>query len=293
MVAADLVVLGSSGKVGRLLRGVLAGSSQLRAGFAQGDNPGIVWQARSGGGPDVLKWQPGRALPRGFSARVVVALWGVTSGPPSALAQNAVLARAALQLARRIGAQRVLHMSSAAVQAGLQGAPAKEDLTPAPLTPYGEAKLLMEKEISAWHRSQATGGPRSVVLRLGNVAGADTLFSVLERGGPVVLDRFPDGNGPRRSYIGPEDLARLLGRLATCPLDELPGCVNGTGPRPVAMADIVRAAGAELRWRPAPASALPLMALDPARMETLTGRLEGSGSARGLVAQWHGAREVA
>ncbi|PJE27485.1 dTDP-4-dehydrorhamnose reductase [Pseudooceanicola antarcticus] len=292
MVAADLLVLGSSGRVGRLLRGVLSGSSWLRAGFAEGA-PRIVWQYRSGDGADVLKWQPGRPLPRGFSARVVVALWGVTSGPPEALAQNAMLARAALHLARRVGAERVLHLSSAAVQAGLQGAPAAEDLPPAPLTAYGEAKLRMEEEIAAWHGAQPGTTPRSVILRMGNVAGADALSVALDRGGPVVLDRFPDGGGPRRSYIGPEDLARLLACLATCPLSRLPACVNVTGPRPVAMADLVRAAGRNLRWRPAPPSALPVMALDPRRMEALTGELTGSGTARGLVAQWHRTREVA
>ncbi|MBR9763237.1 MAG: NAD(P)-dependent oxidoreductase [Rhodobacteraceae bacterium] len=294
MDSADLLVLGSSGRVGRLLRAVLAGSPRLRAGFASSGGGRILWQARSGSpGGDVLKWQPGCPLPRGLSARVVLALWGVTSGGPEALAQNAVLARAALQLAQRVGARRVLHLSSAAVQAGLEGAPAAEDMPPAPVTPYGRSKQEMEAAIEQWHSVRHGATPRSVVLRVGNLAGADQLFGAIARGGPVVLDRFPDGAGPRRSYIGPEDMLRLLARLASCPSAQLPAFVNATGPQPVAMADLVRAAGAELRWRHAPPGALPVMALDPTRMQDLCGTLRDSGSARTLVAQWHRAREAA
>ncbi|WP_010141551.1 NAD-dependent epimerase/dehydratase family protein [Oceanicola sp. S124] len=294
MVAADLLVLGSSGRAGRLLRGVLAGSPRLRAGFAPMGRPRILWQQRSGdGGADVLKWQPGRPLPRGLSARVILALWGVTSGSPEQLAQNAVLARAALHLARRVGAQRVIHLSSGAVQAGLHCAPAAEDMGLAPLGPYGVAKQHMEAAIATWHAQRPGMAPRSTVVRLGNLAGADQLFEAIAKGGPVVLDRFDDGSGPRRSYIGAEDLLRLLARLATCPVRDLPDCVNATGPQPVAMEDLIRAAGVPLRWRPAPPSALPVLALDPARMQGICGALARSGSAEGLISQWRRAREPA
>lgn len=315
MQTVDVLVLGSTGRVGRLLRGALAGSEALRVGLlppeAEPRAPRLLWQCRRGAdGPDSLKWHPGRPLPEGLRARAVLALWGVTSGPQVALAQNAALARAALHLARRVGAERVIHLSSGAVQAGLTGAPAREDAPLAPLGPYGAAKVEMEQAIRDWHARQGTcapgpeegparadtappSEPRSLILRLGNVAGADSLARALAQPGPVTLDRFgedpgdPEGEGPRRSYLGIEDLARCLAALLRLPAATLPPVLNLAGPTPVAMAEIARAAGREVLWRPAPARALPLLSLDTTRLDRLTGPLPDSADAAALLAQWH------
>ncbi|PJE26736.1 NAD dependent epimerase/dehydratase family protein [Pseudooceanicola marinus] len=300
-MTVDLLVLGGSGRVGRLLRGALARSDALRAELAPpGRTPRLMWQCRRGPtGADIMKWQPGAALPEGLRARAILALWGVTEGPATALAQNATLARAALHLAQRIGADRVLHASSGAVHAGLTGAPAQEEAPLAPLGPYGTAKAEMERVVAAWHARRATTGhtpgdtgPRSLILRLGNIAGADSLSRALVRPGPITLDRFGGSGGtaggPRRAYLGIEDLARALGALLRLPGGAMPTHLNLAGPAPVAMEALARAAGREVLWRPAPAAALPVLALNTTRLSALAGGpLHGSADPGALLAQWH------
>ena len=297
-MTVDLLVLGGSGRVGRLLRGALARSEALRAELAPpGRTPRLMWQCRRGStGADILKWQPGAALPEGLRARAILALWGVTEGSATALAQNAILARAALHLAQRIGADRVLHASSGAVHAGLTGAPAQEEAPLAPLGSYGTAKAEMERVVAAWHattgHTPSDTSPRSLILRLGNIAGADSLSRALVRPGPITLDRFGGSGGtaggPRRAYLGIEDLARALGALLRLPAAAMPTHLNLAGPAPVAMEALARAAGREVLWRPAPAAALPVLALNTTRLSALTGGpLHSSADPGALLAQWH------
>ena len=70
---------------------------------------------------------------------------------------------------------------------------------------------------------------------------------------------------PRRALIGPVTLARILQRLAEPALD-LPALLNIAHPGLVAMADLLQAAGLPFAWRPAPATALPELALDVRRL---------------------------
>lgn len=278
-MAGHILFLGSDGRVGRMLRQVLSCPPQDLAEFAR--RP-LIWQARAPrAGAATLCWSPGTPLPEGLRAGVIVALWGVTSGTPKELANNTFLAQTTLDIARRTGARRVLHMSSAAVY----GAPAfavSEATAPQPRTPYGLAKLAMERAIFQAHPN--VSGPRNTLLRLGNVAGADALFSKLT--GPVTLDRFADGQGPSRSYIAPRDLARVIARLATCPLSQLPEVLNVAGPHPVAMADIARAAGVAMTWRAAPPGALARMTLATDGLSALGLHLPDSSDPARLVAQW-------
>ncbi len=79
----------------------------------------------------------------------------------------------------------------------------------------------------------------------------------------MTLDRFPGGDGPRRSYIAPEDLGRaLLAAVA----GRIGGIVNVAAPRPTAMAEIAKAAACDVDWRDAPAAALPCVHLDTQRL---------------------------
>lgn len=96
-------------------------------------------------------------------------------------------------------------------------------------------------------------GTALCILRLGNVAGADMLGSVVASGRRVVLDRFADGQGPVRSYIGPGMLARTVEALARRVRtgEILPKVLNTAGQAPVAMADILTAAALPFDWRPA------------------------------------------
>lgn len=276
------LVLGSTGRLGRILRRVWQQQSGSISAFH--------WISR-GAQPGCISWTPGEptgALPR---ADVVIALWGVVSGTPAELAKNAELARQAMDLTAEIGAKRVLLMSSAAVY-GPSDAPLPETADRTPVTDYGIAKCAMEDVVQDWCAANPNG-PETCVLRVGNVAGADRLFAALDDGGPVVLDQFEDGNGPKRSYVAPTDLGRALVDLATCPDRYLPRFINIAGPRPVAMDLIVRAAERMIKWTPAPDDAVPALTLDTGRISRLSGELVASSDAGCLVADWRDFGETA
>lgn len=266
------LLLGASGRLGRMMlcpaaRAVLPDLDILPVSRTKDTLPGAV------------VWSPGQAtddLPR---ARSVVALWGVLKGDAEALHGNVTLASAAMTLADAIGAERVLHASSAAVYApGPE--PLTEDDVPAPVSPYGKAKAEMEREVM---RISALSRVESCLMRIANVAGADMLFGNMTPGRPVRLDRFPDGTGPRRSYIGPIDLAKVIGAL--CVTKTLPSILNVAAPRPTAMADLARAADCPITWAEAPPSAHRAVCLNTARLQSLCPLSENAASASRLVAE--------
>ena len=242
------LVLGSGGRVGRLLRGIAA------RGLWPGPEP--LWHTRDGR-DGTLGWDLLAGPPAGLAlrARGVVVLAGATAGDEAALAANAQAARAALSLARERGLGPVLLLSTAAVYGRAPG-PSPEDGPARPASPYGHSKLAMER---------AVDGPEGSIccLRLGNVAGADALFGAMANG-PVTLDRFEDGRGPRRACIGPLTLARALAALLG--QRGLPPVLNLAQPGLVAMDDILGAAGQPFSWQPAPPTALPALALDLSRL---------------------------
>ncbi|WP_375257685.1 NAD-dependent epimerase/dehydratase family protein [Citreimonas sp.] len=243
-----VLMTGATGKVGRMLRHpacaeAWAGIDLMPVGRCD----------------DMLRWAPGddpAALPR---AECVLALWGVTAG--NSLADNTMLAREAARLAHAVGARRVLHASSAAVYAP-SADPHPESDPLAPVTAYGAAKAAMERAIL-----DLDDGIEHVRLRIGNVAGAESLFASLCRGGAVTLDHFADGQGPVRSYIGPIDLTRVLAALIRA--STLDGVLNVAAPEPVAMQALVQAAGAPLRWREAPNGATQSLMVDATRLSRL------------------------
>ena len=79
--AADILVTGAGGRLGRLLRraAVRDGTGGQRLAF-QSRRPGTG-----------LTWAPGEALSALPRCDTVVALWGRTSGDAAALAENAAL----------------------------------------------------------------------------------------------------------------------------------------------------------------------------------------------------------
>ncbi|MEZ5713856.1 MAG: NAD-dependent epimerase/dehydratase family protein [Paracoccaceae bacterium] len=278
-----ILVLGSSGKLGRMLRAL----------WRDGAGPGgsIHWQYRDNPGPGGVVWRPGEAPPAGLPPiRTVLALWGVTPGPGRDLAENRRLALAAMELATALGATRVLHCSSAAVYPP-GPAPLSEDAAGGGINPYGAAKLDMEAALGAW-AAEHPGGARACALRIANVAGADSLFGAIAGGaGEVTLDRFADGEGPWRSYIPMPALARVLAALLTCPDAALPDAVNVALPRPLAMEALARAAGCRVAWRPAPEGAARMVALDTARLARLVALRDES--AEQIVAGWRALEAVA
>ena len=104
------LVLGASGRVGRLLRAVWAATPPAGRAFTH------VMRKDFGGNGEVL-WRPGMPLADLPAADAVIALWGAVPAKGARLADNVFLARQAVDIARAIGADRVLHCSSAAVYA--------------------------------------------------------------------------------------------------------------------------------------------------------------------------------
>ena len=266
-----MLISGANGRVGRLLRSV-AGA-------------GAVWSWRGAGGA-ALDWDPlsGPAplldhCARHGTPRVLLQLARGVPGDPAR--DDAALALATLAAARAAGIGRVLLASSSAVYGQARAEPWAEDEPPRPANPYGLAKQAMER---------ACAGQAGVTcLRIGNVAGADALLTNPRR--PLLLDQFPDGSGPVRSYIGPQTLARVLGALAAAPV--LPAVLNIGAPRPVDMADLAAAAGLPVIRQPAPPGALSRLVLDTARLEALVPFAETDSHPATLAAEWHNCKDPA
>lgn len=275
---ARWLLIGSTGRVGRMLaahwqevpppEGLCR---QYRNRDGAGDGAGDRGSREAGG---TLRWAPledGEALRRasdngnGFSCLFMLA--GTTPAPGADLELNAVLARAVLAAAERGGVARVLLASSSAVYGARPGPPFTEQDLPAPVNAYGHAKLAME---DACHPFRDRG-LEVCCLRIGNVAGADALLLNAARAqakAPLRLDRFADGRGPLRSYIGPVTLARVLGSLARH-AGALPETLNIAAPGATAMADLAEVAGVPWRWVPAPEMAHQSILLDCTRLAAL------------------------
>lgn len=267
---ASALILGASGRIGRMLRHQgLAGIAplwQFRRASEYSDS--IIFDPLKGGMPQVR-------------CNTVLCLLGVVKGSPLDLQLNRDLAEAALRIGVASGARRVFLTSTAAVY-GRAESPLSEDAPSQPLGEYGRAKVEME---DAALRLAAQINMPVTFLRIGNVAGADALLGQPESAA-IILDRFADGQGPRRSYIGPRDLAAvvaaLLARAAAG--QDLPAILNLSLPGVVAMADLLQAAGRSFAWRPAPESALPLVALDTTRLAQIVPLPDAS--AMRIVADW-------
>jgi nucleoside-diphosphate-sugar epimerase len=272
-----LLVLGATGRIGAILRRVW--------------EPGrATWQARRRPGPPgAAGWavfdplaDPG-ALGRAVTGcDAVLCLAGVTparAARGAAMADNITLAEAAIRAAAEAGAgAQVLLASSAAVYGARAGVLAETD-TPAPVSEYGRAKAGMETRGAALGR--ALGVP-VCALRIGNVAGADAILGGWRPG--FALDRFADGRTPRRSYVGPVTLARVLAQLAA--RRDLPDRLNIAAPGVVEMGALLDAAGLGWTPRPAPDTAIAEVALDTRRLERIVDLPAQAGSAAQLVAEW-------
>ena len=269
--AADILLTGAGGRLGRLLRRAVArdGAGPLRLAF-QSRRPGTG-----------LAWAPGdplSALPR---CETVVALWGRTGGDAAALAENGALVAFSHAVALACGARRLFHLSSAAVYG--PGRRMDEATQPQPAAEYGRSKLALEAEVAGLPRTDRIA---HCCLRLANVVGADSLAPGLRGAGPVAMDRFEDGGGPIRSYIAPGDLLRVLLGLADLPPERLPGTLNVAATAPVRMEDLVAARGLDLDWRPAPPTATHEVSLDTARLSKILPGAIRHETAEGMVADW-------
>lgn len=256
-----MMITGANGRIGRLLRPWMGAAIWVRRGPGEaldwdpltGPEPLLTYCARHGA-PDVLL-QLGRG-------------------------DEVAIGRATVEAAQKAGIPRVLLASSSAVYGASRPEPWSEDDPAVPTSPYGEAKLAMER---------ACAEPGVTMLRIGNVAGADALLTNPRR--PLLLDRFPDGAGPLRNYIGPQTLARVLRALAEAPA--LPPVLNLATPRPVGMADLADAAGLPLERQPAPPTAIARLTLATARLESLFPFTDTDSDPARMVAEWHASTRTA
>ncbi|MFZ5963552.1 NAD-dependent epimerase/dehydratase family protein [Thalassococcus sp. BH17M4-6] len=272
--ALRVLVLGANGKIGKMICPVLR---------AHGEEPLAIRTVARSLQADLV-WKPGDPLADLPDSDAVVALWGVTPSHGGDLADNTALAICAMEIGQAVGADRVLHTSTAAVYA-TDGQVATETDVLRPGSDYGRAKRDMESALWDWQRAQDSG-PKPVVLRIGNVVGADSLFAAIGRGGTVTLDRFENGTGPRRSYIAPGDLAGSIAALCHAPAGDLEAVYNIAAPDVTEMAALAMAAGAVVAWQPAPDTAVPVVALETTRLQRLYAMPARSADATWQVADW-------
>lgn len=270
---ARILVLGSSGRLGRMLR---------RHWCEVGLHP--IWQFREASHDmlpldEFLIFDPLSGPPVSAPVDLVIGLAGIVPGKGE-LSLNIDLGLAAVNCAIALNAQHVMLSSSAAVY-GASTKPFCEEDTIYPLSPYGMAKLEMEDRalgLAQRHGLQAT------MLRIGNVAGADALLD--QRGTCRNLDQFASGQGPVRSYIGPQGLSAVLTSLMRCACSgiSLPERLNVALRGGVGMADLCRAAGLEVTWQPAPETALETVVMDVARLADLISVADANAEA--IIADW-------
>lgn len=242
------LILGASSRVGRMLHRLWA---QGLLDF--GGTP--VWQYRSnqpGQAAEKIIWDMLADPAPKITPSGVICLAGPTSGPD--LEMNRDLALAAMDVAEDAP---LLYASTQAVY-GPQTGVLSEDVLCQPGA-YGAAKLNAEAVLA--------GASNATCLRIANAIGADALLMNAAKG-PVTLDRFPDGKSPQRMMIGPRALGQAFVDLLALGQIAAP-VVNIAQPGVVAMADVLRAAGFDWTWQPAPEMAIPRLDLHLDLMHSL------------------------
>lgn len=248
----------------------------------------VLWQARQPRADHTLNWaivdplaRP-QALTRAVQGRdVILCLSGVTperaACADARMADNIALATAAIRAGAETGA-RVLVASSAAVY-GDQPGPLNEAAPLKPVSEYGRAKADMEEACATLG---AQLGVQVTALRIGNVAGADAILGRWHPG--FVLDRLADGRTPRRSYIGPQTLARVLSAL--CAQVNLPPVLNISAPGVVEMGALLDAAGLGWTARPASDTTIAEVRMSVAALERVVRFGKADSCPEQMVAEW-------
>lgn len=271
-----LLLVGATGRVGRMVAHHWAGSDLFLQHRLIGAK-GLYWPLLDGPAPLVDH------VSRTGAIDTMIMLAGVTPASGFDLGLNTILALAAIAAAKAAGIGRILVASSSAVYGAGTGLPLHETAPLTPVNPYGKAKCAMEAALDR-HRD----GLEICALRIGNVAGADAaLLNVAQYAAeqPLILDRFADGQGPLRSYIGARTLARVLNSLA-CQVAPLPAVLNTAAPNPVSMESLVTATGHPLQFRAAPPAAHQHITLDCARLAALYPFEAGDSDPATMVADW-------
>ena len=274
-----LLILGGDGRIGQVLRG--------QADILRTMDLTPVWQSRRPGS-GFLRWDIlNEPCPDDAASGVVLCLAGVTRGSPDALGQNKALAMAACAAARAQGGRHVFLVSSAAVY-GRSDDRVSERTTAVPIGLYGQAKFAMEQAALGWCRAD---GPGLTILRIGNIAGLDTLLGGARPGQAVLLDPVTGQNGgPVRSYIGPQSLGIVMAKLVDLAAQgqPLPKVLNIAAAPAVSMGDLLKAAGVRWRFGPLNPDVIAKVDLDVALLAQLVDLPPSAGQPDVMVAEWKG-----
>jgi UDP-glucose 4-epimerase len=270
-----VVVMGSSGRLGRMLRTHWQAKPTLPfhpVYQSRQNHTDLIWSAQAGpqAFADSLHAQTPAAAqqdPAAPSQTVMVVLAGVTPSSQGRLDENVPITRACLQAARAAGIRRVLVASSSAVYGtDHPDLPLREDTPLTATSDYGRHKQQVEQLCTDpdWADLQIS------VLRIGNVAGADALMlnHAQNPAAPLDLDVFANGKSVLRSYIGPGTLAEVFQSLIIAG-GALPALLNVSAPMPVYMDDLADAAGITWRARAAPVGLRQHITLDTSVLQTL------------------------
>lgn len=280
-----LLVLGGSGRIGKL----------LRHGWAYGagthNDVTFIYQTRQvhrGQQGDIL-WDvldtPPPALTDAAPFDCMIVLSGVVPKAGADFTRNTSIGLAALAAAAQLDIPRVLLASTSAVYGSYSNAPFREADALDPVNDYGRSKRAMEEACAVQARAS---GVALCCLRIGNVAGADALLcngAALGTGESLQLDVFADGGTPVRSYIGPRSLGQVLVSLARSG-SALPRCLNIAAPHPVSMGALARAAQMPVTLRAATEGAHQHITLDCRALAALHRFDPVEAEAEEMVRQW-------
>lgn len=283
------VFLGSSGRIGQMLQAVwpdpqitgLHMTWQSRRPHSLAPD-GLYWPAFSDPS-ELVQFTEQNSDLEGAFVFVGVTPSGAQASSQDMAGGNIDLVLQAVQAAAKAGLKRLIVASSSAVYGAGSGQAFRETDLKSPVNDYGRAKSDMEELAT---REASRLGLELCFLRIGNVVGADSLLGdFATRSEPMVLDIFPDGSGPRRSYIGPKDLAQVLVQLALH-VAPLPHVLNVGANHPVAMDALLDAADLQWQARPVPDSPLQTIVLNCDALESLCDAGMISHDPAELIAQW-------
>lgn len=262
---SSVLLVGATGRVGRMLMSYWQSEKARPSPSALC----VVPQRRKAPNAPYqgLVWDPeqGEAALKAYisehgSFDALLMLGGVTPSPGQATVGNATLADAVLKACSATKIPRVLIASSSAVYGSKLDRPYVESDPLCPVNDYGQDKIRME-QVCAEYRDQTM---EVCCLRIGNVAGADALLqNALDsaKSQNLTLDRFANGRGPLRSYIGPVTLAHVLETLVTYP-QALPEVLNIGLPNALYMDDLLQALGASFKYIEAQSQAHQNISMD-------------------------------
>ncbi|MEO9457599.1 MAG: NAD(P)-dependent oxidoreductase [Lentilitoribacter sp.] len=263
--AKKIVILGSTGRLGQII-------------YPFWQEQHTVWHSRR---PkqgyqslEILKDKKGFIeLLKGSYA--VLCLAGITPSSSSLSFQhNSSIAAACLDAAKTADVSRVFLTSSAAVYGNQSGLLSETDQLN-PVSEYGRSKAEMEN-LALKHKQTST------VLRIGNVAGADAILGGWHP--KMKIDTFPDGSTPRRSYVGPETLAKVIQKLFR--IENLPAILNLASPKSIHMNELLDHANLTYARAPATDKSIADVTLDTSLLEKYVTFRQEDCSAESMVAQW-------